>query len=157
MGSVNQHDGFGHDSVGMERIDRNDGSPDIEILQESRHRRLFAALIPANANGDGHRILMAPEDDGLEMLFAVAIRSVDPLTVSSQGFQGLSSQLSRYPAMSYRWQSFRVRLGHDPVNRRERRGHVTALGVAPRPESLQLVLRHFLGVTRSRQGADLAG
>ena len=100
---------------------------------------------------------MAHVDDGLEMLFAVAISPVDTLAVSSQGFQGLSSQLSRYPAVGYRWQSFRVRLGHDPVNRRERRGHATALGVAPRPESLQLIWRHFLGVTRSRQGADLAG
>ena len=40
MGFVNQHDGIGHDSVSMERIDRNDGSPDSDILQESRHRRL---------------------------------------------------------------------------------------------------------------------
>ncbi len=100
---------------------------------------------------------MVHEDDGLEMLLAVAISSVDSLTVSSQGFQGLSSQLSRYPAVSCRWQSFRGRLGHDPVNRRERWGHITALGVAPRPESPQLVGRHFGGITRSRQGSDLAG
>ncbi len=33
MGSVNQHDGIGHDSVSMERIDRNDGSPDIDIFR----------------------------------------------------------------------------------------------------------------------------
>ncbi len=56
MDSANQHDGIGHDSVSMERINRNDGSPDSDILQESRHRRLFATLISAKANGDGHRI-----------------------------------------------------------------------------------------------------
>ena len=40
MRPASQPDGICHGSVGMERINGNDRSPDSDILQESRHRRL---------------------------------------------------------------------------------------------------------------------
>ncbi len=149
-------DGESRVAGGVQGIQGDHRTPDIDILQQGEDRRDLASLLGIDPAGDGHGVGVADQGDGLVVRLPMAVGAAQTFAVRRQrGFRRLPP---RHPTVHGRLKGFRVGVGQGPVQGRSRRGMVaTGPLVAPSAEQAQLLLSQRARITPSGVHAPVPG
>ena len=156
MGAVAVQDGGGRVTGGVQSIEGDHRTADVDLLQEGSDGSDLTTLVGEDAAADRLLVVVADQGHGLVLGLALAVGAAQALAIGGQCGGGGGTR--RQPAVGGGLKGIRIGVGHGAVEGGAG-GWMVASGalVAPSAEGAQLILSKMTGVAPGGIDAVITG